>query len=99
MRARTAFSSAAGAVRAAFAASAPVRTLNAPIARLTGTTRVRGAHAFAALERTVMTRAFVSARGFASDTGKGGRTLSEALLEERAHESAAYEPSASALKI
>ena len=96
MRARTAFSSAAGAVRAAFAASAPVRTLNAPIARLTGTTRVRGAHAFAALERTVMTRAFVSARGFASDTGKGGRTLSEALLEERAHESAAYEPSATA---
>lgn len=96
MRARNAFSSACGAVRAVFAASAPVRTLNAPFARLTGTTRVHGARAIAALERTATTRVIFAARGFASDAGKGSRTLSEALLEERAHESAAYEPSATA---
>ena len=38
------------------------------------------------------------ARGFASDASApvSARTLSEALLEERAHESAAYEPSAAA---
>lgn len=96
MRARNAFSSVCGAVRAVFAASAPVRTLNAPFARLTGTTRVYGARAISALERTATTRVISSTRGFASDAGKGGRTLSEALLEERAHESAAYEPSATA---
>ena len=40
--------------------------------------------------------AHASRRGFASDGVKSERTLTEALLEEHAHESAAYEPSETA---
>jgi complement component 1 Q subcomponent-binding protein len=40
--------------------------------------------------------ACASRRGFASDAVKPERTLTEALLEEHAHESAAYEPSETA---
>ena len=53
--------------------------------------------ASAAAPRTALDARFC-ARGFASDASApvSARTLSEALLEERAHESAAYEPSAAA---
>jgi len=52
-----------------------------------------------ASRKTINDRWFAATnvRGFAADATSGGgseRTLSEALLEERAHEAAAYEPSA-----
>ena len=51
---------------------------------------------YSAVRARMVGWAHASRRGFASDGVKSERTLTEALLEEHAHESAAYEPSETA---